>query len=540
MLRLPLLALLVCFAGAPVAAVQGPDGDALLNDALAVLRVNDLQWLERQAAGYAAAAGIDPTGTRGQVAQWLFRAKGLDGIDLNRPALVAWRPGKAPLVAVIPLLDRPRFMAGFGQVSRFGPPLIRVGERDGTTVFSQNTPRGLVEYRLLVQNDTAYLAATVDDCRALAAKPLVRTGQHAPVEMTCRPGFFALHSDDWPEIGAPAIPFSLDPHLVALMTRFGSGARNEILAQVATITLEARPLGDIGVVIDGRIQARADTALAQMVSLQKNQGSRLLPILRNANTVMTMHGAIAWQGQLDRIGQQIAADAQGVLGDGWTRSVEDAWRESWAARDRNGAFAVAWDVYPSGKPGSGHIVISTAVEQAQAGPQVARSRQLAEAMVPLFDAPFADAAKPHHSFEEMSVSGLLGYRHLVSGVSRQGPFAVDLVELATGSHVVSVETSSATAGQRMSELVPRMLLEASQKPEGTAALVAVRFDPAVEARLIHGEAIGRLEPAPIEAWAKATPQGDLLVHLELPLIPLAVVDRESRSAAQRPEPAPAP
>jgi hypothetical protein len=548
----PLLALLLplVLAG-PAWTAQAAIDDPVLGDCLAVLRVNDLLWLERQAAGYAAAAGIDPSGTRGQVAQWLFRARGLEGIDLNRPALVAWRTGNAPLLAIIPLLDRPAFIAGFGQSARFGPPLIRVNERDGTTVFSQNTPRGLVEYRLLVQNDTAYLAPTVDECRRLAEHPLVRTGQHAPLELVCKPGFLVMKGDSWPEPTMPGLPFDVDPHLVAMLGRFGEVARDDVLAQIASISLQARPLGDIGVVIEGRIQARADSALAQVIALQKNQGSRLLPILRGPNTVMSLHGSIAWQGQLDRIGQQMTGAVQAALGERWTAGIEDAWRESWAARDHNGAFAVTWDVLPRPAPAAApappkgtpakapaplaDLAVNLAVEQAQAGEQVVRTRQLAEALVPLFDAGIPES-RLVHAFTETSVSGLSGFRHLITGTVKGRPVEVDHVLLATGHHLVGVQASDGSAGRRIADLVPKLLLEATQKPDGTAALFSFRYDPAIEARLLFGERIGRLDPAPVEIWAKSTPQGDLLVHFELPLIPLAVVERESRSVSlQKPD-----
>lgn len=532
MLR-PLLALLLPLVfTSQIWAVQGPVVDPVFGDCLAVLRVNDILWLERQAAGYAAAAGIDPSGTRGQVAQWLFRSRGLEGIDLNRPALVAWRAGNAPLLAVIPLIDRQAFIAGFGQSARFGPPLIRIGEREGTTVFSQNTAKGLVEYRLLVQNDMAYLASTVEECRRLAARPLNRAAsQSAPVELTCKPGFLTLKGGELPNPSLLAMPCDLDPHLVSLLSRFGAGAREEVLAQIATITIEARPMGDIGVVLEGRIQARPDTALAQMVSLQKNQGSRLLPILRGANTVMSLHGSIAWQGQLDRISQQIVGAAQAKMGSHWTPAVEDAWRECWAARDRNAAFAITWDVITHANDRHTDLVVNSAVEQTQAGEQAVRSRQLAEALVPVTDADLPNNAKLQHAFSEASVAGLSGYRHELSGTIAGLPVIYDHVLLATGHHLVSIATTNGSASQRIADLVPKLLLEASQKPDGTAALVDFRYDPAIQARLLYGEKIGQLDPALVELWIKSTAQGDLIVHLELPLIPMAIVERESRAVA---------
>lgn len=525
-----LLALPLVLAG-QAWAVQVTAGDPLVGDCLAVLRVNDLLWLERQAAGYAAAAGVDPAGTRGQVAQWLFCTRGLDGIDFNRPALVAWRTGKAPLLAIIPLSDRPAFMSGFGQSARFGPPLIRIGERDGTTVYSQNTARGLIEYRLLVQNDTAYLTPSVEECRRLADHPWVRTGQPAPVELTCKPGFLLSKGDDFPSFDLPAQTVELDPHLVFLLGRFGTGISADLLAQVATISLEVRPVGEIGVVIEGRIQAHADSALAQVIAVQKNQGSRLLPILRSANTVMSLHGSIAWQGQLDRIGQQLAGVVQAKLGERWTRAVEEAWRESWATRDRNGAFAMTWDAYPRAGVAAADLVVSLAVEQAHAGEQVVRTRQLAEVLESVRLE--TRDTKLRHAFTEIAVSGLSGFRHTASGLIKGLPANLDHVLLATGHHLVSVAAADGSAAQRIAELVPKLLMEASQKPEGTAALLSFRYDPAILARLLYGEKIGRIESAPIEIWAKSTAQGDLLVHLDLPLMPLAVVERESRSAAQQ-------
>jgi hypothetical protein len=303
------------------------------------------------------------------------------------------------------------------------------------------------------------------------------------------------------------------------------------------------------VVVEGRVQTRADSVLAQLISLQQNQGSRLLPILRGPDTVLSLHGSIAWQGQLDRMGQKLASAVHAQVGERWTSAVEDVWRESWAARDRNGAFAVACDMAPRETGPGADLVVKMAVEQPQAAEQVIRTRQLAEIMAPIVDASFPAGTSLSHDFSDAALDGLPGFRHLVSGTAAAGPVLFDHVLLATGHHLLSVMAADGSAAKRIADLAPKVESEGGQKPEGAAAMIALTYAPAIPAR---AEILARngpsdqsasLAPAPILAWIKSTPQGEMTVHLELPLIALAVVERETRPApppSATPAPRPSP
>jgi hypothetical protein len=114
-----------------------------LDQAEVVLQVRDGRWVDREATRFAAAYNGDLSAVRSELAQALYRSVSFDGIDLTRPALIAWRTGKAPLLAVIPISDRATFLRSFGAVDIGEAPLVRTGERDGTVIYTQNQPQGL-------------------------------------------------------------------------------------------------------------------------------------------------------------------------------------------------------------------------------------------------------------------------------------------------------------------------------------------------------------------------------------------------------------
>jgi hypothetical protein len=128
-----------------------------LTETLAILKVNDPRLLDRETTQFAAGLGIDPAPMRAGLARLLFRSRTLDGIDLSRPALMAWRKEQPALLAIIPLSNRRNFLESFGASVGDDSPLIRVNERDGTVVYTQNGNDGLIEYRLLVSDRAAYL-----------------------------------------------------------------------------------------------------------------------------------------------------------------------------------------------------------------------------------------------------------------------------------------------------------------------------------------------------------------------------------------------
>lgn len=362
-LRLQLLLL-------PLLLVAG-EGSLDLNQARMVLRVNDSRWVERVATRLAAALGSDPLPMRRTIATLLFRSKGLDGIDLARPAVLAWREGASPFIAIIPVANRRKFLDDFGLMPEGEPPLVRIGDRDGTTVFSQNHPEGLREYRLLVTNDTAYLARTVDECRQLAARPPLQVSDgNVPLAMTVRGGRI-------PEMGD--IPFALPP-TGPLGQPLDAGALaaawRDLLGQVDALAWELRPnLASNEVRLLLKAQARSDSPLAAWIAAQRNQSGRLAAALRSERSAVVMQAHAAWQGQLQRLGELLLPLARVKAGGAWTPEIEEAWKQVYAGWERTSDLAWVLDV-----AGPERAVAVTAVELARADEQQAALRQVAGVM----------------------------------------------------------------------------------------------------------------------------------------------------------------
>jgi hypothetical protein len=90
--------------------------------------------------------------------------------------------------------------------------------------------------------------------------------------------------------------------------------------------------------------AKPDSSLAVWIANQRNQPSRLLPLVRSERTVFSMAGNIVWQGQAERLGKVFAPVLQDAFGDRWNAMVEENWSSLWAVADRAGPFAMASDV----------------------------------------------------------------------------------------------------------------------------------------------------------------------------------------------------
>lgn len=191
--------------------------EAMIADALAVVRINDPRWVEREIVKFAATLGVDPAPMRSDLSRLLYRCLSTEGIDLTRPALLAWRTGPAPLIAIIPLANRRQFLDAFGVSLGEDSPLIRIGERDGTVLYSQNTNDGLVEYRLLVSDKAAFLARTTEECRALSEHSVTTVAGDAPLTFTSTGAFLATFSSDptalLPASFSPVLPHGLGREL---------------------------------------------------------------------------------------------------------------------------------------------------------------------------------------------------------------------------------------------------------------------------------------------------------------------------------------
>ena len=324
---------------------------AVLADALAVLRVNDPRMLDRETTQFAAGLGINPEPLRAALAHVLFRSRNLEGIDLSRPALMAWRAGSPPLVAVIPLSDRRIFLENFGAGFGEDAPLIRVGERDGTVVYTQNGNDGLIEYRLLVSDRAAYLAGSIAACRELADFPLQSTSKDSPLIFTANAAFIA----QWNTVteGSAAyrkISHAMPPGLGNLQYLFRVGW-NALTSQLSKIEFSLRPDQQGNMNFAMRMEALPESALAVWVANQRNQPTRLLSIVRSEHSVLTLAGNVMWQGQAERFGGNFEPALKQMFRDRWTSTVDENWTSLWTLFDRAGPFAMAADIsIKDGKP----------------------------------------------------------------------------------------------------------------------------------------------------------------------------------------------
>lgn len=526
------LILLVCVSALVIPSVASESPAAvMMRDALVVVHANDLLWCDRQILTYAAAANRDPQVQRRLLAGILLRSRSLNGVDLSRPAVIAWRDHAAPMLAIIPIDDRRAFLEEFGADTQFGAPLVRVAEREGTTVYWQQSGDAMAEYRLLVQDDTAYLASSLDECRQLADLPLGRIGDGPPLQVRLRgPALARLALPTLNDLPLMLRQPRLGATMVSLLARYGGSTLPSIADQVDRVDLEVRADGDGALVIDGRLLARSNAPLAQFLAVQKNQSSRLLPLVESPATAFASYGSIAWQGQLDRLGQDVAQQVGPALGAAWNAQAEDSWRRSWAIRDRNGAFVSVTEVRRD-EDGILDVAHATLTEQNQAGDLVVHAQRFAMAERTVFaERVWSGRRIADQVIEDCSISGLPGWRHAltIDGV------AVDAVQIATGRHVLGIESFQGRAVTIAEEWVPRVLLDGGQRPAGAAALIAGWIDPAVVARALTGDALKSLPPARIAFSAKASPQGDLLLRLDLPYLALAIVEREARTLLARP------
>ena len=503
------LIVLLAWCASTVASAAQPAAEPLLGEASAVLRINDLRWIERELTSYAVTAGSDPALLRGSLAQTLFQARSLAGIDLARPAVIAWRSGRAPLLAVIPLSDRRAFLEDFGAVSSMGAPLVKVGERNGTVVYTQNTDAGLDEYRLLVQDDTAYLARTVDECRLLATRPPRIMPSTAALSFRASGGFVRQPQSLIPApLRAMVGSLPSEPLGDGMVAWVGRGW-NDLIDQIAFVSCEIGPGVDGMVRLQGKVETKADTVLAQWTAAQKNAASRLLPRVRGPDTVLVVSGQFDWQGQLDRLGQRLTGAAREMIGDAWTPHVEEAWRGQWEIADRAGPFAIAIDaVLRTGKRG---FVSRELREQPRAQELVGLERLLAQAL----------AGASGATVESITAGGLSGFRVISAGQPETITVADDHRQLAVtsdgGDALAAVAALAATID---SPLPP---------PTGPSAVIAVLLNLTGMVRAEQGpEGLSLVLPQVDCVLAiKATPQGNFIAELEVPLQRVAMLVREA-------------
>lgn len=460
-LRLVVAMVCVC---TPVVGVEGRPGSgpAALADALAVLKVNDPRQLDREVTQFAAGLGINPEPLRAAMASLLFRSRSLDGIDLARPALMAWRPKEPALVAIIPLSDRRSFLQSFGAGFGGDAPLIRVGERDGTVVYTQNGNEGLLEYRLLVSDRAAYLASSIALCRELAEYPLQPATSEAPLVFTANATWLARLAADGDQIDGEqrAAIEKLAPGIATMGKTMRAGWQ-AFLSQLSKVELSVRPDAQGTMAFSLRLQAMQDSAFAVWIANQRNQPSRLLPVVRSEHSVFTVAGNIVWQGQAERLGKVFGPVYQEIFAERWTAMVDENWTAAWALFDRCGPFASAVDV------------------DLRERTSVVESRTL-------FDQPKAQELMSLITLVSQNLTGTVGEAVTAGSATgyREQDAKGDHVLVSNERHLVSVTSTMRPAVDAATEVVTRS--QTIGAPEGHAGVLqlSANFTPLVRSLVV--------------------------------------------------------
>jgi hypothetical protein len=303
----------------------------------AVVRIADCMWLDRELTRFAAALGRDPKFLRNQLAEALYHTRSFEAIDTARSAIFIWSSGASPLQAIIPIHAelRRQFVDEFGVMGSGEPPLVRVGDRDGTVIYTQNRPEGLREYRLLVIDSVAYLARNADECRRLAAHALTLlpvVGTAAPVSLQC--------SGAWLR-NSGLLAWSWSPRLPVAQWLPGgemlAAAQAGILSQTEQFACELRP----GTGVEGRarlnwrLTARPDSEFAAWIATQQNQGSRILGLVDSPDVAFRAALHVVWQNKLEQVARSLAAQLKMTVGDGWTDAVGESWQRLFAVAQRS-------------------------------------------------------------------------------------------------------------------------------------------------------------------------------------------------------------
>jgi len=505
--------------------------EPLISTAQAVLRINDLAWLERTAAQFATTSGGSPDRVRAQIAQSLFATRTLEGIDTSRAAVLAWREGPAPWTAVIPLKDRQRFLDEFGVAHADDGPMVRVGERNGTTVYTQNTRSGLWEYRLLMQDNTAFIARSVDECQQLAARHWRPATGAAPLAFRATGGWVA--AADRLVTVAPLLPDRFTDLVLPTGWPFISLRRDwrEVMEHVATVVWEIKPgaQGDIHWRLTA--QPKAESLLAQWVAGQKNQGSRLIAAVRTPDTIAVGYGRVVWQGHLERWLQgHLERERLGADGKPLPPETDDLLRTTTAVWDGAGAFAYAAELV---KHSSTLVRYDRRllVETPRASELVAAERTRDRLATQAGGVRLANGTPVALTHADAVLAGWNGYRCELTVAERR--FG-EIVTLGNDQFAAFV-SAAPDAGQ---PAIQRVVDQAAVKiaPEGVPALVGVQIRCTQWVRALLRERGEEPPPlAEVDAGLAliSTAQGDLVIEARLPLSRLAVVVRDSGITAER-------
>ncbi len=492
----------------PIVAVDVPRVDPLAG-ALAVLKIHDPRLLDREATQFAAGLGIDPAPMRAGLARVLFRSRDLEGIDLSRPALMAWRKDNPPLLAIIPLSNRRAFLDSFGASFGEESPLIRVSERDGTVVYTQNGNEGLLEYRLLVSDRAAYLGRNINECRALVEHQL-------PAVTTEGTLVFRANADYFRQISSELNAGKDDEQYTKGLAAFGSSLTHlqsvvvaswkAFLGQINTVELSVRPDRDGNFKLSLSVQAQEESQLSVWISNQRNQPSRLLSVVRSPNALFTLAGNIVWQGQAEQVGQVIMPVVREQVGDRWTPMVEENWISLWRIADRSGPFAMASDI---------DIVNKLPVGESRFISDQPRAQEMLSLIMLISQAITGRVG------EVVSAGSATGYR------DRQAD--TDSAIVANDRYLMSIQSNMRSAVAAATEVAER----SSQigAPEGSVGIVmtTMNFTPYVRALvlLLGGDQQPSLPQAVMDITVKSGLPGQLILEGTFPAGSLAQLLRDS-------------
>jgi hypothetical protein len=485
--------------------------DAMLADALAVIRINDPRWVDREIVKFAATLGVDPAPMRSELSKVLYHCLSTDGIDLTRPALLAWRTGAAPMVAIIPLANRRLFLDSFGVSLGDDAPLIRIGERDGTVLYSQNTNDGLVEYRLLVSDNAAFLARTTEECRALSEHSVTTLTGDAPLTFTAKAAFLATFSSD----PTAMLPASFNPVLPNGVGReLGLTLWHELIGQLGGATLELRPEGENALRVAITMRSQADSQLGVWVGNQRNQPGRLLSLVRTPASWLTISGNILWQGQAERLGQIVGQQVKGGDGAGWTASVDELWRGVWALVDRTSSFAAAIDLeYKDGHGGSEWRYLA---DQQRAADLISVLNTFIQTLT-------------GQAGEAVTAAAGTGFRHnLAQGEAPAGP-PRPLIGLASGNQAVFVDSLTHDPLQVAGDILTKAGTVLAPDGAPSVLSIGIHLTPLLRAlvQIAGGVAQAALPNVDVVMALRAMPMGQIAIESTLPMQTMAQLLRDS-------------
>jgi len=309
----------------------------ILKDARAILRITDGQSLERELSQLVSACGNDPASQRMQMAEALYLSSSLDAVDLQRPALIAWRDGPSPLVAIIPVSDRPAFMDGFGVLPFGQAPLVRIGDREGTVVFTQNLADRRDEYRLLITNNTAYLARTAAECATLAEHPLSDGGDDASLSYSTWGPYPQGIASGLP-VEIPDLGCALPKGLSGLL-ELGSKTLPGLVSSQLTAWSWQLKVDNNNADWNATAELDPQGTLAEWLHGQTSQVLNMSPALPDA-CVLRATCSPTWTGQWDSIGHALLDQAKAVVGARWNPAMDEAWGTLFPACDHGGALSL--------------------------------------------------------------------------------------------------------------------------------------------------------------------------------------------------------